>query len=241
MLLALAQTASRPGDVAANLVAHEDRIAEAGAAGAQLVVFPELSLTGYELDLVADRADLWFTPDDARLAPLRAACARAGLTAVVGAPLREDGARLLGALVIAPDRPVTGYGKRRLFGPEQEVFQSGRQPVVLEVAHRRLALGICADLGDTGQAREAGTTADAWVLGVLASTDGWATDAARAGAAATRYGITVAFANHARPSGAHDADGDSGVWTADGAVRTAGPGEQLLLTTVPARLDAVTG
>src|SRR5512138_3027889 len=52
--LALAQIATKLGDVHSNLEKHLDFIKQAKAQKADLVVFPELSLTGYVLqDLVA--------------------------------------------------------------------------------------------------------------------------------------------------------------------------------------------
>ncbi len=62
--LALAQIKTKLGVVEANLEKHLDNIQRAGAAGSDLIIFPELSLTGYVLqDLVptvAHRA----SPDD---------------------------------------------------------------------------------------------------------------------------------------------------------------------------------
>ena len=55
--VALAQIAPRLGDLKANLQQHLHWVARARAAGADLIVFPELSLTGYILqDLVSDLA-----------------------------------------------------------------------------------------------------------------------------------------------------------------------------------------
>ena len=55
--VAVAQVAPKLGDVAANLAMHQRVIREAARAGADLVVFPELSLTGYFLrDLVSEVA-----------------------------------------------------------------------------------------------------------------------------------------------------------------------------------------
>ncbi|HRA54993.1 MAG TPA: nitrilase-related carbon-nitrogen hydrolase [Thermoflexales bacterium] len=55
--IALGQISPKLGDVAANLAKHLDWIDRARAEGAQLIVFPELSLTGYYLmDLVHDVA-----------------------------------------------------------------------------------------------------------------------------------------------------------------------------------------
>lgn len=57
MRVGLAQMSPALGALSANLQAHADWVARAGAAGCQLVVFPELSMTGYFLkDLVADVA-----------------------------------------------------------------------------------------------------------------------------------------------------------------------------------------
>jgi NAD+ synthase (glutamine-hydrolysing) len=47
--IALAQIAPKLGDVAANLAYHRQYIAEAVAKQADVIVFPELGLTGYQL------------------------------------------------------------------------------------------------------------------------------------------------------------------------------------------------
>jgi NAD+ synthase len=47
LTLALAQFASRVGDVAGNLATVTAHTAQAAAGGADLVVFPELALSGY--------------------------------------------------------------------------------------------------------------------------------------------------------------------------------------------------
>ena len=54
LTLAAAQTISIPGDVAANIQRHLAMMRAAAEQGVQLLVFPELSLTGYEPFLAAD-------------------------------------------------------------------------------------------------------------------------------------------------------------------------------------------
>src|SRR5205823_3134112 len=78
LLLAVAQPECVSFDVAANALAHAALVRRAGA---RVVVFPELSLTGYELDAPPLAAD------DARLAPLVEACAETGSVALAGAPV----------------------------------------------------------------------------------------------------------------------------------------------------------
>ena len=70
MSLALAQITTKLGDVESNLAKHLDLIRQAKKAKADLVVFPELSLTGYVLqDLVATVAHCP-TDDDPIFKPL---------------------------------------------------------------------------------------------------------------------------------------------------------------------------
>jgi predicted amidohydrolase len=74
-----------PGNVVANLDQHVRLAHLAIAGGAREVVFPELSLTGYELE----QADvLAFQRIDDRLAPLLRLAHRAGATIIAGAPVR---------------------------------------------------------------------------------------------------------------------------------------------------------
>lgn len=115
--IAVAQTCPTPGDVAANLAQHVALARLAIAGGAQVVVFPELSLTGYELDQAAALA---FEPLDARLEPLLALAHQAQVTIVAGAPVRLKGQLHLGAAVLDADGGLDWYTKRHLgaFGPE---------------------------------------------------------------------------------------------------------------------------
>ena len=66
--LALAQTAPRLGMIDENIAEHLRQAAAAKQAGAKLVIFPELSLTGYLL--LDQAADLAMRVDDGRLAEL---------------------------------------------------------------------------------------------------------------------------------------------------------------------------
>src|SRR5487761_1268591 len=95
VVVALAQVAPRLGDVAANLDRHLELIGEAAAGGAALVLFPELSLTGYFLKDLVPEAALRAGPDE--LHRLAAACAK--VDAVVGCVLESDDARFCNAAV----------------------------------------------------------------------------------------------------------------------------------------------
>ena len=68
--LALAQINTRLGDVEANLAKHLNYVKEAKATGADLLIFPELSLTGYALQDLASAVAHRPTPDDPIFGPL---------------------------------------------------------------------------------------------------------------------------------------------------------------------------
>ncbi|WP_323156313.1 carbon-nitrogen hydrolase family protein, partial [Pseudomonas oryzihabitans] len=128
--LAAAQSVSVPGDLAANLRTHLDFIAAAAETGVTLLLFPELSLTGYEPTLAAALA---LEPADIRLLPLREACRAAGLTAVVGAPVQGPTGLQIGALILGADGSCRVHTKQYLHPGEAPPFVpgSGGEPLEL--------------------------------------------------------------------------------------------------------------
>lgn len=125
LTLAAAQTVSIPGDIAANIQRHLALMRAAAEQGVQCLVFPELSLTGYEPFLAADLA---IDPQDAVLTPLRELARELQLTAVVGMPVRltpKTGV-LIGALVLEADGSVGVYTKQHLHPGEELAFAAGR-------------------------------------------------------------------------------------------------------------------
>src|SRR3954468_15637555 len=86
MRIALAQINPTMGDLAGNLRKHLDGVARARDAGAQVVVFPEMSLLGYPpKDLLLKPAVIRLCAD----AVQRVADAAGGITALVGYPERN--------------------------------------------------------------------------------------------------------------------------------------------------------
>ncbi len=121
--LALAQFAPRLGDVDDNLKRILDLTAQAHAKGADLVIFPELALTGYYLkDLVTEVA-AQATPVDPRFAPLLAASREIDL--VVG--FVEADARhryYIAAAYLSAGRVV--YVHRKVYLPTYRLFDDAR-------------------------------------------------------------------------------------------------------------------
>jgi predicted amidohydrolase len=217
MALAVAQPSCRAYDVAANADQHA---AAVRTAAARVVVFPELSLTGYQLDAPALRLD------DPRLAAIVEACAETGTLALAGAPLPgEAGREHLAMLAIDGTGVTVAYCKVSLDGAESR-FAPG-EPAMLVVDGWRLGLGICRD---TGIAQHAADTAalgiDAYVAGVLMHSDEAQVQDARGRRMATELGVPVAFASFAGATGGGytSTAGRSAIWAPNAAVLAqAGP------------------
>jgi predicted amidohydrolase len=219
LTIAVAQPAIVAYDVAANAMTHAAAIR---AAHARVVVFPELSVTGYELD--APDVDL----DDARLAPIIEACAESRSIALIGAPVRDDdGGSHIGMLAVSGEGARVAYRKVWVDESESGRFSPGPGPAVLELDGWRLGLAMCKD---TGTARHAADTTalgiDAYVAGMVMFDHETALQDERARRIATEHGVWVAFASFAGGTGGRyeRTAGCSGIWGPDGAViAQAGP------------------
>lgn len=163
--LAAAQTVPVAGDVAANVAQHVALAARAADAGAAVVVFPELSLTGYELALgpqlafscapaeahasTSSRAEAHAsTPDDPRLTPLIEIARARGLTMIAGAPVRIGAALHIGAFVIGPAGILAIHTKRYLSGFDHDADLDGPLPPLEDTLFTPGALCPLIDLGD---------------------------------------------------------------------------------------------
>ncbi|MEU8217850.1 carbon-nitrogen hydrolase family protein [Micromonospora taraxaci] len=207
--LAVAQPACVPLDVAENARAHA---AAVRAARARVVVFPELSLTGYELDAPV------VSVDDARLTPLVEACAETGALALAGAPVAGDH---IAMLAVTGGGATVAYRKMWLGGAESRRFRPGDAPAVSDVDGWRVGLAICKDTGVAAHAaRTAALGIDVYAAGVLESAEDAAVIDERAGQITAAHRVWVAVASFAGSTGGGytEAAGRSGIWTPQGEV-----------------------
>lgn len=145
--VAMVQMAPVLGDRQRNLAAHLEQIEAARRAGADLIVFPELSLTGYFLrDIVPDVALSRSAPE---LVELAKAAAPAGL--VMGFVEESPGHLFYNAALLAEEgRPA--YVHRKVYLPtyglfeEQRYFAAGRRIRAYDSPRLgRVGLLVCED------------------------------------------------------------------------------------------------
>jgi 5-aminopentanamidase len=147
MRTALLQSSGRPGSVAENLKVLDEAAGRAAAAGAGLLVAPEMFLTGYAIgDGIVRLAE----PADGDSADTIAETAsRHGLAIAYGYPER-DGETVFNSaqLVSADGNRLANYRKTHLFGCfERDHFTPGDEPVVqAELNGLRIGMMICYDV-----------------------------------------------------------------------------------------------
>ncbi len=212
MKIAVAQLGPLAGDIPSNLNRHQGLLHEAVDAGAELVVFPELSLTGYEPTLANELA---VEVDDSRFDALRAMSDASGVTIGVGAPTRCNAGVRISLLCFQPGGAVRTYSKVHLHHSETPFFVAG--PPAANLIADGVALAICYELSVPAHAEQASLQrAKVYVASVADSEADIERVLGRLGEIARRYSMTVLMANHVGPCHRWTAAGRSSAWNRNG-------------------------
>ena len=235
LTLSAIQYQALDGGLAANVPEHIRLIEDAESHGARLVIFPELSLLGYELDLLADPGQ-WVDAADNRLDGIREICRRTGITAVVGAAFKEpDGTPRLASLAVHPTGRLEAGFKVRLHGPEQRLFAAGTHATVLDLDGWKIALAICFDAAHPDHARDAAAAgADIYAVSALYTAGEERRLALHLGARAMDNRMFTVLANLGGSTPSGPSCGLSGFWGPDGLMirQAAGTGTEVLTATL---------
>ena len=217
--VAVAQVPSIKADVAKNIEVHLIAIDKASSLGVSYIVFPELSLTGYES---GEALELAFSSDDIRLKPLVDSAIKNKIKIGVGAPLKADGLPKIGVVIISETGVIETYEKMNLHPGEEEYFSNGRQYHSLAIKDSLIANAICADTNNAFHAQycfELG--ASVYIAGVLIGESGYESDTRVMAEYASKYNMLVAMANHNKPTGGWNPVGKSAIWSASGLLASA--------------------
>ncbi len=172
--IALAQIDTCVGDLERNAARVLEWCARAAEAGADVVVLPEMTLTGYPIEDLALR-DSFARAADASLRSIAAGLVAQGLgelVVVLGTLGRSpDGRATNRAVTVHRGRVVASYDKHHLpnYGvfDEFRIFTPGGSTCVIDVAGRRAGVVICEDIWQDGGPVSQMDAADVDVLLVL--------------------------------------------------------------------------
>jgi len=140
MKICLAQTKSFKEKVDLNIQNHHRLIRSAIESQADLIIFPELSITGYEPEL----AQKFATPiDDPIFESFQKLSTENNITIGIGMPTIADDGIHISMLIFQPNQNKITYSKQILHDDELPYFTCGSEQVFLEIKNLKIALGIC--------------------------------------------------------------------------------------------------
>ncbi len=210
MKICAAQTIPVKGNIEKNIENHLLLIDRAVENGAQLIIFPELSLTGYEPQLAKDLA---IHADDQRLKVFQSVSDKNDLVICVGAPTQSDSGNRISMVIFTPGKEWQIYSKQHLYPGEENYFVPGQGFVQIPLADKKIVFAICYELSVESHSKYASQMgADVYLASVLNSVSGVDSDIQKLSVIAEKYGMIVMMANYAGQSGGYECAGKTSAW-----------------------------
>ena len=140
MIICLAQISSYKGDIQKNIEKHIIYVKEAIEHRANLICFPELSITGYEPEL----AESLSTPiGDNRFDVFQELADSGAITICIGYPLIVENGINISMQIFQPNSSRQTYSKQYLHSDEKPYFVEGKVQIIIEIEGVRIAPAIC--------------------------------------------------------------------------------------------------
>ena len=214
MKICLAQTKSIKGDVEANIIKHIELIESAADQGADFIVFPELSLTGYEPLLAADLAT---DSADSRFDRFQHLSDLHQITIGAGMPIKSKDGICISMLIFQPQKDRLTYSKKYLHADEEPYFVSGPNFPTLEIEGVNIGIAICYEISVPEHAESAFQGgADIYLASVAKHQNGMQGASDRLAEIACSYLIPTLISNCVGPADNFVGAGMSGMWDRSG-------------------------
>src|SRR5690348_12321072 len=143
MKICAAQVKSVKGNILLNVERHKEFIRAAIADGVNTIIFPELSLTGYEPTLAKDLAT---SQDDPRFDDFQVLSDNHQITIGVGAPTKSSEGIYISMILFQPNQARQTYSKRYIHADEEPYFVNGPHFSRLIGKESNIAPAICYEL-----------------------------------------------------------------------------------------------
>jgi predicted amidohydrolase len=216
MKIGLAQIKSTTGDISRNLKHHLALLDRLAPGDADLVIFPELSLTNYDPD-IAEFAAL--ESDDPQLDPLQAFVDRTAIAVGIGLPTRTRGNPRISTVIFRPKVPRTVVHKSYLHNDEVPYFSAEQAPATILQMGKRVAIAICYEISVDDHYASASNQGMEVLLATVAKTAGGMDQARqRLLAKACEFSVPILVANSVGTCEGKVAGGSSMAIRTDGTV-----------------------
>jgi predicted amidohydrolase len=216
MKIGVAQTRPVTGDIPANIEYHKTFIALAAMNGADAIIFPELSLTGYEPSLAKELAT---DATDNRFDPFQQLSDTKQITIGVGVPTKSASGIHISMVLFQPNKPLQVNSKKYLHADEDPFFISGDNISGLVIKETPIALAICYEISIPQHAENASTSgAQVYIASVAKTVKGVEKAWTGLSDIAGKYGMIVLMSNSVGMCEDGECDGRSAVWNNKGAL-----------------------
>lgn len=214
MRIAAIQCEAVAADVAANITRHLEWVDRVQTHNVDLIIFPELSLSGYE----PHHAEaLSMSADDAQLHPLANASTQAGTSIGIGLPLNGEDKPRIGQLYFHPDGTRTTYAKQFLHADETAIFEAGAQQALMNFGDMRVSPAICYEVLKAEHAQScASLGASIYLASVAKHGDNMQRAHTQCAETARLHGMTVVIANAVGKNDNYVSAGLSAAWGPNG-------------------------
>ena len=214
MRVAIAQIEAIKGNVEKNIENHLKWIKQAILNNADMLVFPELSVTGYEPDLAENLAT---NQDDTRLDDIQNLSDRNGIAIGVGLPTKDESDVFVSMIIFQPHKERITYSKQYLYPPEESIFKAGKNPLVLNFETEVVSPAICYEISNKAHCEFAKRNkATLYIASVLSSINGIDADMKKLSDIAKHNNLVTFMANYVGESGGYKCAGKSSVWDTTG-------------------------
>jgi len=214
MKICAVQTRPVKGDIEKNVETHKRFIDLAIAHGADTIVFPELSITGYEPELAKELAT---NKDDHRLDHFQTISDREQVTIAIGMPIRSETGILIGMTIFQPGSRRQVYCKQHLHADEIPYFVPGNKQLYLSADKNKLAFSICYELSVPEHvANVYKNGANIYLSSVAKTADGVTNAIKTLSATAKQYSMLVIMSNYIGHCDHFDCGGKTSAWNEEG-------------------------
>jgi predicted amidohydrolase len=208
MKIGLAQTRPVKGNISQNIDNHVIMIDAGINNGTEAIFFPELSLTGYEPELVKDLA---INIDDDRLKVFQNSSDKAGIIIGVGMPVKQSNGTSISMIIFQPRQPRQLYSKKYLHEDEYPFFVSGENTTCL--MNNNIALAICYEISIPEHSKNAFKNgAKIYVASIAKTAEGMAKANVSLSAMAKDHNMMVLLSNCVGASDNFISAGQSAAW-----------------------------
>lgn len=215
MKIASAQIKVSDTNLGLNIAKHLVYIEQAIDAGVKLIVFPEMSITGY----VREKAkELALTINDTKMDVFKEKAKAGEIIIAIGAPVAVDNQLCIGTFIFLPTGKTLLYTKQFLHQGEEDYFSpnSDYNPVI-EIDSHKLSFAICSDINNPIHAFNASATnTSLYVASIFFTPKGIDEAYTILNEYAKKYSLNIVMSNFTGTSYSYSAAGRSAIWRKNG-------------------------